>query len=839
MTDAFSTRRKGRFSFLRPGHALLGAIGFLCAFAIAFLISEIVEELRYLNSASSDNVHWVLSQAEVEFLEFSNAVETARREPNEAALNHVIVEFDVFYSRMVTLGTGLLYADLRKIDAFGGSVAEIRRKLGAMVPVIDGPKVQLRSELGTLANEAREIRPLLRTVATRGLQFFAERSDQSRDSVAYTLLRLAAITVALVLALVVVLIYNRRVSRQTEKRGEELADAYTRLNTILQTSLDAVVVSDLEGRILNFNPAAERIFQRSYADVIGKDLAEVIIPDHFREAHYAGMKRMKATGKHKVVGHGRIRLEAMRANGEVFPVEMALEKAQTGEDEMVVGFLRDISHRVASETELVEARDRALAGEKAKAEFLAMMTHEIRTPLNGLLGNLALMKKTQLSPAQNRYVRNMGISGGVLMHHVDAVLDVARFESGASVTREEDVHIGRLVQDIVDSQASAAEANGNHIQWGWIGEPLEWIRIDASRLRQVLLNLVGNAIKFTHDGRILIEVEQTEGLQKDDRTCGLDIRVIDSGVGISEADQDRVFNDFQTVDQSRIEGQAGTGLGLGIARRFIEAMEGEIGCESTPGEGSVFWLHVPVAPVARPEERISQAPKTAPVASLDILLVEDNEINLELAREMLTGLGHRVTEARDGEQAVATAQARLFDLILMDIRMPRLDGLGATRAIRSGDGASRAVPIIAFSANVLPEAKDRFTAAGMSGFLPKPLSETELQQVIARFCGADQSQQEASPSDRNVDPMAHLRTRYLDETRDLFNWLARLPSDLGEIADRAHKIAGSAAAFGQPDLRDALIELEMAAESGHLDRVEDAIHGAREAWESAPEPTLG
>jgi len=344
----------------------------------------------------------------------------------------------------------------------------------------------------------------LRGATTTGLQYFVERSDLSRENFAATLLRLALIASSLVFALIALLAYTRRVGKQTETRGHELADAYARLNTILETSLDAVVVSDLEGRIVNFSPAAERIFHYSRDEALGQNIADILVPDHFRAAHDAGMERMKTTGEQKVVGHGRVRLEAKRRDGEIFPVELALERVSAGEDEMVVAFLRDISHRVAAETELVDARDKALAGEKAKAEFLAMMTHEIRTPLNGLLGNLALLEKTPLSPTQDRYVRNMDISGDLLMHHVDAVLDVARFESGVTTSASEVVHLGQLIQNIVDSQASAAEAHGNYIQWGRVEKAAKWVRLEAPRLQQILMNLVGTALKFPRNGLILI-----------------------------------------------------------------------------------------------------------------------------------------------------------------------------------------------------------------------------------------------------------------------------------------------------------------------------------------------
>lgn len=819
---------------------LLIGVGLLCSFAITFLVSEIVSQLRAVSTASSDNVHWVLSQTEVEYHGFRTAVESARRTGDAAALDKVTVEFDLFYSRMITLDTGSQYSKVRAEAPFGDSVALVRARLDALVPLIDGPTRQLLQGLDHLAAEADAIKPVLRRATISGLHYFTEQAIQSRESIAETLLRLAALLVSLICALILMLAYNRRNALQAEQRGVELGHAHARLHTILETSLDAVIVSDLDGRILNFNSAAERIFQHSSADVLGRNLSEVLIPDHLRAAHDAGMRRMQNTGTHTVIGHGRIRLEAKRGNGEVFPVEMALEKAETGEGEMVVAFLRDISQEVASEAELVEARDKALAGEKAKAEFLAMMTHEIRTPLNGLLGNLALLENTRLSRQQARYVRNMDISGGVLMHHVDSVLDVARFEAGKAETNQEVVHLGHLLQNIVDGQASAAEANDNHIQWGWEGAPMEWVKLDATRLQQVLLNLVGNAIKFTKGGRILIEAEQSQYDSDGASRSGLQVRVIDSGIGISEADQQRIFDDFQVLGGSGCEEGTGTGLGLGIARRFITSMGGEIGCESTPGDGSVFWLHIPVTraepPLAVVSSSGSMTAIAAPTQACDILLVEDNEINLELANEMLTASGHKVTIARDGLEAVAAASARRFDLILMDIRMPRLDGLSATRTIRASDGPNREAPFIAFSANVLPEAKTRFVEAGMSGFLAKPLKRADLQEVIAKFCKAPKKPRQA-PVQTGTD-MDDLCTRYEAEIGCLFAWLGTAPKDHDAIAERAHKLAGSAAAFGQADLRDALVALERAAECGSSAAIASAIEGARKTWRNAPEPAL-
>ncbi|WP_289150054.1 ATP-binding protein [uncultured Salipiger sp.] len=852
----------------RGGKAVLGAFAGLSLLAILFLSFEIVDELRFLSSANSDNVHWTLSQAEVEFLEFQNAVDRARMADDPAPnLDEVIIEFDVFYSRLATLGTGLLYSPLREWSQFRTPLLDARERLENMIPLIDGPRNELAAALPDIAAELTQIRPLIRKMATTGLEFFAFESDASRTSVAVTLSRVALLTVGLLMALAALLYHARRVTRKSQDRERALAASNARLHTILGTSLDGIIVTDLHGKVIDFSPSAEKIFQRSAEDVKGKRLSDIIVPEYRRAEHEENLRSLRETGTHELLRRGRIKLDSVRADGEIFPTEHSIAKASAGDEDLLVVFLRDISHRVAAENELVQARDRALAGEKAKAEFLAMMTHEIRTPLNGVLGNLSLLEDTKLSLPQSRYVRNMKISGELLMRHVNDVLDIARFESGADTAQEQAVHIGHMIQDIVDSQVSNAQSRGNVLQWGWTGEPAGWLRLDASRLQQVLLNLLGNAIKFTRDGRVTIEAE----LQREGGGLVLELRVIDTGAGIPEADQKRIFEDFQTVERAVGESIGGTGLGLGIVRRFVRAMKGEIGVESDPGEGSVFWLRLPVtaADDMRPALASEIEPEAAADCELDILLAEDNDINLELAREVLERMGHCVTTARNGQQAVDAAAKRHFDLILMDIRMPMLDGLAATREIRTGDGPCRETPIVAFSANVLPEARDRFAAAGMSDFLGKPLQTSELRQVIARLSNKHRAMApaaepvaapapapepvavqatpapaptpapQAAPEHDRDSVIARLGRRHLEETEELFDWLAASPEDLGAVADRAHKIAGSAAAFGQQRLRDALVALEKAAETGDPDAVAPAISRARAEWETAPAPCVG
>lgn len=657
----------------RFGAALLTCLALICALIVGILAAQVASDLRHLANASTDNVQWSLSQSEVEFLEFQTALLRARHS-DTPDLGQLRQEFDIFYSRIVTLEAGPIYSDMRAQPEFDAALTEIRTFLDASVPLLDAADPTLIAALAELSDDAATLRHALRRLTVSGLMQFAAFMDDKRTAISRTLTRLAVVALALVGLLGLLAWYSHRVGRQA-------------------------------------------------------------------------------------VHHGR---------------------------------------------ELAEARDRALAGEKAKSEFLAVMSHEIRTPLNGILGNVALLEDSNLDADQARFVRNMGISGRVLKDHVDSVLDLARFTTGRISVAQEPLEVDRVLQDIVDSQDSHAQAQGNRLSWAWVGPPEPWICGDRAALQQILLNLVSNALKFTQDGEVRVEVEY-DVLQHDDGE--IEFRVIDTGAGIAEEDLPHVFDDFRTTDASfgRIAG--GTGLGLGIARRLVQAMTGEIGVESTRGEGSVFWVRLPAK--RSTEQRAAGAAwskRTSRV--LRILVVEDNEINLDVARDMISRLGHSVVSARTGREGAEAASAEAFDLILMDIAMPEMDGLTAARVIRDSKGASANAPIVALSANVVPEDRDRFRDAGLSEILTKPLQKVRLLQLLSQlghepFVAEDAPSREDIPSD--------LRARFNQEAEELLAWLAGRPEDRTGIANRCHRLAGTASVFGEEELRCALIALEDAA----------------------------
>ncbi|MDB2407392.1 ATP-binding protein [Jannaschia sp.] len=769
----------------------------------AYLAREVARDLDALSEARSDNVLWTLTQAELELASLRTALAGAGDDP---AL--VRRAFDILYSRIRILTASPLYTGLSADPAYAEALAAADGFLDGAVTAIDAPDPALRAALPDLQDRAAALAPALRTLSTTGLARFTELADLRRADVMRTLTRLAALTAVLLAGLIALALWLGRLAQQRAREQSDLAETTARMATIMGTSLDAVIVSDMSGRIRDFNKAAETIFGWTRAEVLGRTVGSIVVPAHLRGAHDNGMRRMAAGGDPHVVGKGRVRLEGARRDGTTFPVELALQTATQGGETIVVGYLRDISVRAAAERDLVEARDQALAGEKAKADMLAVMSHEIRTPLNGLLGSLELMEGSALNREQTRLVGNMRLSGDVLLGHVSDVLDVARLDAGHMTLHPAPTDLVRVLEDIAGGMAGPAEAAGNALTCGWAGSAPGWFSVDAGRLRQVLMNLVSNAVKFTEGGQVILEGEV---LSRTDDRAEVELRVTDTGIGIPEDDIARLFEDFETRDASYSRSRGGTGLGLGIARRLVEAMGGEIGAESEIGEGSLFWLRLPLPVVAGPPEAASD--DGAPGGSLDVLLVEDNAVNREVAGQMLRDAGHRVTEAVNGRDGVARAEATAFDLILMDISMPVMDGRAATRAIRTG-GASRGARIVALTANVLPDDVARFREDGMDGTLAKPLTRAALRSALTETAPAvsfDGAQLDEVRDSVGAARLAVLIDRFVAEMD------AAIPEGLAasdDPAGLAHRLAGSSALFGAVPLRAALLAAEDGLRAG-------------------------
>ncbi|TWA86324.1 PAS domain S-box-containing protein [Azospirillum brasilense] len=409
------------------------------------------------------------------------------------------------------------------------------------------------------------------------------------------------------------------------------------------------------------------------------------------------------------------------------------------------GIVTDVTEAKRNEQALIQARLEAEAASRAKAEFLATMSHEMRTPLNGILGFARLLLDEELTSRQRHHARLVRDAGRSLLTVIEDVLDFSRIEAGRLVLNDIPFAIRDLIANCAAVLRLEAEAKGLTLHAAVAPDVPEWLSGDPDRLRQVVLNLLANAVKFTEHGGVGLTIVKIA-----DTPAGphLTINVTDTGIGIPTDRQGQLFQRFSQIDRSR----GGTGLGLAISRRLVEMMGGTVGVQSQAGVGSTFWLSL-VLRESDPPAR-GRPPCAADLLvvrrPLRILLAEDLAMNRELTVAMLRGVGHRVDTVTDGRQAVQAVQRGVYDLVLMDVHMPEMDGHAATRAIRALPPPVGAIPILAMSASALPDEVRRCQDAGMNGHIAKPVDRRAMLVAIDRAVEGRTADDRAA-DDRAVD----------------------------------------------------------------------------------------
>ena len=538
---------------------------------------------------------------------------------------------------------------------------------------------------------------------------------------------------------------------------QRLQESETRQRTIMETMFGALITTDEEGNIENFNPAAEQMFGYQAQQVIGKN-ALMLIPERKQNKYFVAFTDLMNSGFENTLQLD-IKIVMRRMDNSEFPASLAISHMIIDGRQMYNGIIMDITDRCEAEARILEAKEKAESSDRAKSEFLATMSHEIRTPMNGILGMSELLLESRMNSRQYQLASRIQQSGRLLLRLINDVLDLSRIEANRLQLDPEPFDINELIMEtgLLFHEQATRKGLALHckiapgIHNTWIG--------DITRLRQIINNLMANAIKFTHTGSVTLSVEAADATQQD--AC-LRFSVRDTGIGISEDAQEHIFDSFSQADGSTTRRYGGSGLGLTICRKLVQQMEGTIGVNSDNEAGSEFWFSIRLPRTDATAIETSPPPfdwhRAAPLDAR-VLLVEDNTINREVATYMLESMSCKVCVASDGASALALLDNNDFDLVLMDCQMPVMDGYRATSEIRSREAEhpGRHIPIVALTANAMSDARDKCLAAGMDDYLCKPLTMEALYTMLADQLprhrpNHDRNSMQATPPAARLEP---------------------------------------------------------------------------------------
>jgi PAS domain S-box-containing protein len=654
-----------------------------------------------------------------------------------------------------------------------------------------------------------------------------------------------------------------RVSERTSELQKEIAERKhidqkleertSFFNSLIENTPIAIVAVGLDDIVQFCNPAFESIFRYRQADVIGKSLLGLITNSETLSEVAANREDLwKGKVIHTVTK--RVRSDGSLVDVEAFSVPLGPTEDRTG----AVMQYQDITERKRAEEALVRAKDAAEAASRAKSEFLANMSHEIRTPMNGIIGMTELALDTELTSGQREYLGLVLASADSLLKLINDILDFSKIEAGKIDIEKIEFPFQHSLDETLKSLALRAQQKNVELSWR-VGPGIpEYLKGDVGRLRQIVVNLVGNAVKFTERGEIEVSVE-TES--ESEAGVLLHFRVRDSGIGIPKAKQEMIFEAFTQVDSSTTRNYGGTGLGLAITSRLVQLMGGTIWVESEPGQGSIFHFTsrfefagaVPKTADSGNPEAIRSLPAGTAVPSMfpraqgmKILLAEDNAVNRKLATALLQKRGHQVVATENGQEALDALERENFDLVLMDVQMPVLDGLDAIRAIRAKEQSSGShLPIIALTAHAMKGDRERCLVAGADEYVSKPIRTSDLLAAIDRATNTKAgaaTEAPVPPPDPAALPVLDFAAALdrVEGDRELLEELmgmfaAECSHDIAEIRKSlearnmgllerlAHTLKGASASLAAGRVADAAFALEKQARTGEVGDAEQLL----------------
>ncbi|MCP4409214.1 MAG: response regulator [Gammaproteobacteria bacterium] len=660
-------------------------------------------------------------------------------------------------------------------------------------------------------------------------------------------------------------IHEMALEQSNQQAQKALADLAEQRFALDQHAI--VVTTDVRGTITFANDRFMQISGYSCKELLGQN-HRLLNSGHHDKEFFRDMYRTIASGK---VWHGEICNRAK--DGHLYWMSSTITpfKGRDGKPQSYIAIRTDITKRKQAELALKEAKLGAESANRAKSEFLANMSHEIRTPMNGVIGMTNLLLDSRLNQEQQNYTKIINRSAQSLLIIINDILDFSKIEAGRLELELLDFDLNALLEELAGSLVFGARDKGLELIFPANSMPDCWCRGDPGRIRQILTNLVGNAIKFTERGEVVVRYESSA--ERDGRSLPR-FSVTDTGIGLSAEQQRKLFQKFTQADNSTTRKFGGTGLGLSISKKLVELMGGEIGVESELGKGATFWFTLDLAPAQIPPRRLADqhgdgvppAGSRQPQYQARVLVVEDNATNQAVVRGMLNKFGVHIDMVGNGQEAVHALEQLPYDLVFMDYQMPVMDGYEATRRIRDPQSPvkDRAIAVIAMTANAMQGDRERCIKVGMDDYIAKPVDPDKLRLVLERWLperchqsaaqtaglpvgesSADNAEQvqvstepvfdHAALSHRLMEDEALMRVVAEAFVDDMPIQIEQLKTqiaagDVQQIVAHSHKIKGAAANVGGMALSAIAKTMEQAGKAGELESIQRETPALEQAF---------